>query len=491
MDADTVDTSNLHRQIVHSEHAAEQGWSKVRSAIEGCRRVNSEVEYVGYEMRATAGELVRVLEEGEWDVVCDCTDNPAARYAVSDACVVAGRTVVSGAAQRGEGSLVVLNSPPSPRRLGGQEGKDGNGTVVEKGPCYRCVFPRPPPPEMVRGCSEIGILGPVVGVIGTLMAAEVIRIVSQGRHRPLLYGVDGNGIGDGDERSKKGGQSQQQPQPHPQHTMLLHNMYATDPRGRWRTITLKGRRKECIACGDEDVLDTKGLSRITRDEVLKGRVDYIAFCGAPGDDDVAVLDEKQRIGAEEFLGMVSGAGAGAGEGGGSGEVKGKRKKRRVVVDVREEHEFELGAKVSGSINIPISRILRHGGGGDVFDVLHHPPPASPTTTTTTTMRDPTSDTPDTSPESVDDNYQDQDDIGNTFTSEETCVYFVCQRGNDSQIAAQKLMEQLQKDEVGCDVKGDRSGISDHSRTQDWGWIGDVKGGFVALERYAAGAAASK
>ena len=92
----------------------------------------------------------------------DCTDHPTSRYLVSDACVLLRRPLVSASAFQTSGQLVALNSPPG------------------RGPCYRCVFPRPPPPESVVGCGEGGIVGPVVGVMGVLQALEAIRIISSG-----------------------------------------------------------------------------------------------------------------------------------------------------------------------------------------------------------------------------------------------------------------------------------------------------------------------
>ncbi|KAI1614105.1 molybdopterin biosynthesis protein MoeB [Exophiala viscosa] len=366
MDGDTVELGNLHRQIAHTESAARQGLSKVKSAAARCHEINSTIEFVLYETRATAENILGVVKD--YDIVLDCSDNPATRYLVSDACVASGKVLVSGAAQRGEGSLIVLNSPPT----------------ADKGPCYRCVFPRPPPPEMVRGCSEIGILGPVVGTIGTLMAGEAIKIIARGGH---LVG----GAGHEQEQKQNEGKA---PTPH---TMLLYNTYAADPKGMFRTITLRGRRKDCLACGDDEALAKKGL-------------DYQAFCGVV--EDVKVLDDERRIDAADLL-----------RGGKPG----------LVVDVREEHEYELGTKVDGSVNIPISKILRLGGGA--FDELER-------------LRDGTE--------------QERGSIP---------VYFVCQRGNDSQIAAQKLIERVRAD----------NGSESMSK---WGWIGDVKGGFLAMEKFA-------
>lgn len=535
MDADTVELGNLHRQIAHTEAAARDGLPKVRSALDRCRAINSEVRYVTHETRATAETILGVV--AGYDLVLDCTDNPATRYLISDACVVAGKILVSGAAQRGEGSLAVLNCPPA--AVAATEGEKGE----EKGPCYRCVFPRPPPPEMVRGCSEIGVLGPVVGVIGTLMAGEAIKIIARGE-------IDLGRV---------------HPHPHPQprdpshqprqnltrqHTMLLYNTYAMDPRGMFRTITLRGRRKDCLACGDDEVLAAKrgAPSRITADTIALGRLDYQAFCGVV--EDVKILDEGKRIDPRKFLddtlllglerdretkraserrrrGGKRGAPAGGGGGG-------------VVVDVREEHEFELGTKVRGSINIPISRILRMGanafeeldsqspmsetrtraftegddededdevvmGDGGMVNPESHIPVASGVSSTSTTTitsavdggmvnieshipitRDEESDFPpaprrfaQTRSEELE-SEDDGEGEGEGEGENATPVYFVCQRGNDSQIAAQKMIEAIQRE------KEQETATETETETKKmgskWGWIGDVHGGFMAMER---------
>ncbi|KAJ4506456.1 glycerol-3-phosphate dehydrogenase [Exophiala dermatitidis] len=480
MDGDTVELGNLHRQIVHTESSAHKGLSKVASAVARCKELNSEIRYVTHEERASPDNILEIV--AQYDLVLDCTDNPATRYLISDACVVLDKVLVSGAAQRGEGMLVVLNSPP---RAG----------AADKGPCYRCVFPRPPPPEMVRGCSEIGILGPVVGVIGTLMAGETIKLIAAGKHKHV---PTAGAVTDGDAHSQQQqNHHEQQPQKQQQqHTMLLYNTYAADPKSMFRTVAMRGRRKDCLACGDDEALALKGVTRITADVISQGRLDYQAFCGVA--EDINVLDEGNRVGAKQFLQEME-------------ETDGRRP--TVVVDVREEHEFELGAKVPGSVNIPISRILRLGGGA--FDELK--------------SRVAVDDDGDNADDGVD-GKEDHDsrngveshDDGHLESQpepepgsqsqhrgpdqaelegrvERRSVYFVCQRGNDSQIAAQKMIDWIQKE----DTDGTTTANGDHddeaaaqtrtetrnpkpklrSSRQEWGWIGDVKGGFVAMEKH--------
>ncbi|KAK6376469.1 hypothetical protein LTS17_007064 [Exophiala oligosperma] len=518
MDADTVEVGNLHRQIAHTEAAARDSTPKVLSALDRCRAVNSEIEYVTYETRAAAETILDVVSG--YDVVLDCTDNPATRYLISDACVVSGKVLVSGAAQRGEGSLVVLNRPPG-RTAAGEREEDEQ---EEKGPCYRCVFPRPPPPEMVRGCSEIGILGPVVGVIGTLMAGEAVKILSWRRNDLGREGGGGGGGGGGVgvERDIMTHEKKRQ-----QHTMLLYNTYAMDPKNMFRTITLRGRRKDCLACGDEEVLTTKNLTKITAETMSQGRLDYQGFCGVF--EDFKILDQTKRVDAKKFLDET----VLLEEEEDDDEHynnNNNNKRSTVIVDVREEHEFELGTKVKGSINIPISKILTSQG-TNAFDGLHlrsrprsrrpqvpdrrqtrlssgdrimgddggmlnpesHVPVAAPSVSSTTfpqqggmvnqeshipVQRDEEGDFP-TSPATRLLEERGNDNTGgieNEVEDNATSIYFVCQRGNDSQIAAQKMIEAVQ-------LENERDTATQKKQSKPkWGWIGDVQGGFMAMER---------
>ena len=107
-----------------------------------------------------------------YDIVLDCTDNAPARYLLSDSCVRLGLPLVSGAAQRLDGQLCVYNLPLSGSAF------DEGGKTPERGPCYRCLFPKPPAPEMAGSCEETGILGAVTGVIGSLQALEAMKLIT-------------------------------------------------------------------------------------------------------------------------------------------------------------------------------------------------------------------------------------------------------------------------------------------------------------------------
>eukprot|EP00939_MAST-03C_sp_MAST-3C-sp1_P001233 g1233.t1 len=158
MDDDEVDLSNLHRQILHTERASNIRTSKVESVRTFVGGLNSLVQCSLYRRRFVGNEeSLRIVRE--YDVVVDCTDNVASRYLISDACVLANRPLVFGAAVGFDGHVSVFNGS-----------KDC--------PCYRCLHPRPPPPECVGSCSKNGILGPVVGTLGSLMALETIKLIT-------------------------------------------------------------------------------------------------------------------------------------------------------------------------------------------------------------------------------------------------------------------------------------------------------------------------
>ncbi|MBU6498707.1 MAG: molybdopterin-synthase adenylyltransferase MoeB [Rhodospirillales bacterium] len=154
VDDDVVDLSNLQRQIAHG--VADLGRAKVESAAAAAHAINPGVRIEAHRMRLDAGNALDLV--GRYDIVCDGTDNFAARFLVADACVLARRTLVSAAVLRFEGQLSVFKPHA------------GEGC-----PCYRCLYPEPPPAGLVPSCGEAGVLGAVTGVMGTLQATEVLK----------------------------------------------------------------------------------------------------------------------------------------------------------------------------------------------------------------------------------------------------------------------------------------------------------------------------
>ena len=162
VDADVVDESNLQRQIVHSTESL--GEPKVESAKRAIEALNPDVEVVAYKERLTSENIERILADG-WDVIVDGADNFPTRYLVNDASVWHGIPVVHGSIYRFEGQVTVFKP--------------------HQGPCYRCLFPTPPPPELAPSCAEGGVLGVLPGVIGSLQASEALKL-ALGIGEPLI-----------------------------------------------------------------------------------------------------------------------------------------------------------------------------------------------------------------------------------------------------------------------------------------------------------------
>lgn len=154
IDDDRVELSNLQRQIAHT--TARIGTPKAVSAATTAREINPSVQIRAYTQRLAPDDAAALI--GDYDIVCDGTDNFATRFLVADACVLARRTLVSAAVLRFEGQLSVFKPHAEP-----------------DGPCYRCLYPEPPPAGIVPSCAEAGVLGAVTGVMGTLQATEVLK----------------------------------------------------------------------------------------------------------------------------------------------------------------------------------------------------------------------------------------------------------------------------------------------------------------------------
>ena len=161
IDDDDVDVSNLQRQVIHATAAV--GRSKVDSAAEAIRALNPDIEVVAHRTRLTADNARELL--GGWDVVIDGTDNFPTRYLVNDAAVMLGLPLVHGAVLGFNGQVGVFDAL--------------------RGPCYRCLHPAPPPAGSVPSCAEAGVLGVLPGIIGTMQAAEALKLVIGGG-QPLL-----------------------------------------------------------------------------------------------------------------------------------------------------------------------------------------------------------------------------------------------------------------------------------------------------------------
>jgi molybdopterin/thiamine biosynthesis adenylyltransferase len=155
VDADVVELSNLQRQIAHG--MASLGQLKVASAAESLARINPLVKVVQHAEHLGPENVEHLI--AEYDLVCDGTDNFTTRFLVADACVAAKKTLVSAAVLRFEGQISTFKPHAG-------------------GPCYRCLYPEPPPEGLVPPCSEAGVLGAVTGVMGAMQATEVIKEIT-------------------------------------------------------------------------------------------------------------------------------------------------------------------------------------------------------------------------------------------------------------------------------------------------------------------------
>lgn len=205
VDFDAVDESNLHRQLLHG--TKDVGRPKVDSAADRLRDVNPHVNVVKHETRLSSENALELISG--YDVVVDGTDNFPTRYLVNDACVLSGTPNVYGSVFRWEGQVSVF--------------------ATEGGPCYRCLFREPPPPGLVPNCAEGGVVGVLPGIIGSLQALEVIKLL-------LDAGTSLAG------------------------RLLIFDALAME----WREVGLR-RNPDCPVCGDEPT--------------QKELIDYEVFCG--------------------------------------------------------------------------------------------------------------------------------------------------------------------------------------------------------------------
>ena len=209
VDSDVVDASNLQRQILHS--TATLGMTKVDSAKATLAGINPDVKVIGYQERLTSKNIDRIMDE--YDVVVDGADNFPTRYLLNDASVWKRKPVVHGSIYRFEGQVTVFKP--------------------FEGPCYRCLFHQPPPPELAPSCAEAGVLGVLPGVIGTIQANEVIK---------LLLGIGEPLIG----------------------RYLMFDALDTS----FRTMNLR-RDPECPVCSDHPTITSY--------------IDYEGFCASPSE----------------------------------------------------------------------------------------------------------------------------------------------------------------------------------------------------------------
>jgi sulfur-carrier protein adenylyltransferase/sulfurtransferase len=161
VDFDVVDYTNLQRQIIHS--TADVGRKKLESAGEKLKAINPFLNIQTFETKLTSENALKIF--ADFDIIADGTDNFPTRYLVNDACALTGKPNVYGSIFRFEGQASVF--------------------ATEEGPCYRCLYPEPPPPGLVPSCAEGGVLGILPGLVGVIQATEVIKLIL-GKGDPLI-----------------------------------------------------------------------------------------------------------------------------------------------------------------------------------------------------------------------------------------------------------------------------------------------------------------
>lgn len=268
VDFDVVDESNLQRQVIHGQ--SDIGTPKLESARRRIGEINPYVQVDSYETPFTSDNALEI--SAPYDLIIDGTDNFPTRYLVNDVCVKLGKPNVYGSIFRFEGQLSVF--------------------YAEEGPCYRCLFPEPPPPGLVPSCAEGGVLGILPGIIGTMQAAEAIK---------LLLGIGSSLIG----------------------KMLLFDALDMS----WTSIKIR-KDPNCPVCS------------IPASEVEL--IDYEQFCGVPAFEDSAFAVAQASDGSTIPIRTIS--------------VRALYERQQngediVVLDVREPHEWQIAA-LDGTLRIP-------------------------------------------------------------------------------------------------------------------------------------------
>jgi adenylyltransferase/sulfurtransferase len=263
VDFDTVDASNLQRQIIHS--TATVGKLKVDSAELMLKNLNPYLNVVKHNTMLTSANALEIFKD--YDIIADGTDNFQTRYLVTDACVLTGKPNAYGSIFRFEGQASVF--------------------ATKEGPCYRCLYPEPPPPGLVPSCAEGGVLGILPGLVGVIQATEVIKLIL--------------GIGD----------------------PLIGRLLLVDALGmNFRTLKLR-KNPDCPACGTHPT--------------VTALIDYDQFCG---------IDKPAAVGPLEVAHDKAVGDAPVVDGIPQISVEALKKKLDAhedlfVLDVREPHEYQI------------------------------------------------------------------------------------------------------------------------------------------------------
>jgi len=276
VDFDVVDESNLQRQIIHSQSTV--GQLKVDSAEIMLKGLNKNVNVVKHNTMLTSANALDIFKD--YDVIADGTDNFQTRYLVNDACVLTGKPNAYGSIFRFEGQASVF--------------------ATEEGPCYRCLYPEPPPPGLVPSCAEGGVLGILPGLVGVIQATEVIKLIL--------------GIGE----------------------PLIGRLLLVDALGmNFRQLKLR-KNPDCPACGTHEI---------------KELIDYDQFCGIEKPTSVGPLEVSSHGITPQGANMIDGI----------PQISVEEYKTRLdagdtpfLLDVREPHEYQI-VQIGGHL-IPVGQI---------------------------------------------------------------------------------------------------------------------------------------
>jgi adenylyltransferase/sulfurtransferase len=269
VDYDVVDETNLQRQVLH--FTSDVGKPKLDSAEAKLSDVNPFVVIEKHNTPLTSANALEIL--ANYDIIIDGTDNFPTRYLVNDACVLLGKPNVYGSIFRFEGQLTVF--------------------YAKEGPCYRCLFPEPPPPGLVPSCAEGGVLGILPGTIGTLQATEAIK---------LILGVGKPMIG----------------------RMMLYDALEMS----FDTIKLR-KNPNCPVCGEHPTVTQL--------------IDYEQFCGVPAHDRSVFKEKNVQFQVKSITVGELKARRDAGD-------------DLVLLDVRDPHEWEISS-ISEELRIPKSQVV--------------------------------------------------------------------------------------------------------------------------------------
>lgn len=233
LDHDKVELSNLHRQIIHDTSTV--GMFKTESAAKRLEAINPNLNVNVHSEFICIDNCIEIV--GQYDLVLDCTDSPATKYLISDTCVLLNKILISASSVQTDGQLMILN--------------------FQNGPCYRCINPVPTKPENIATCADNGVIGPCVGLVGTLMSIEAIKIITD------FYNQEFNIF---------------------RPIMLMYTGYMNNNGQSLKTFKMRPKQKNCVC------------ATIT-EETLRS-TNYTEFCGK---NDYNVIAEKLNITFEDML----------------------------------------------------------------------------------------------------------------------------------------------------------------------------------------------